>query len=125
MIEATWTADGVCADYRHRSHGRWGGADVEIAGSAESMGRLDGFIDTDDAAHVITHPLDGWFQRSDGGLARYAVWHERLRPTLGVARRARYAVFEDLGIVDAGAEPHSVLLQRAIDFDVLLPPRRA
>ena len=124
-IEASWTPDGVCAEYRHRSTGRWGGADVEIVGSAEPMGRLDGFADTDDAAHIVTHPLDGWFQRPDGGLGRYAVWHDRLRPTLGVARRARYAVFEDLGIVDPGAEPHSVLLQRAIDFDVLLPPRSA
>jgi uncharacterized protein YqjF (DUF2071 family) len=124
-IEATWTSDGVCGEYRHQSRGGWGSADVELVGTSEPMGRLDGFTDTDDAAHFVTHPLDGWFQRPDGGLGRYAVWHDRLRPTLGVARRACYAVFEDLGIVDPDAEPHSVLLQRAIDFDVLLPPRRA
>jgi len=124
-IEASWNLDGFCTDYRHRCRGRWGSADVELVGSAEPMGRLDGFADTDDAARIVTHPLDGWFQRPDGGLGRYAVWHDRLRPTLGMARRARYAVFEDLGIVDPGARPHSVLLQQAIDFDVLLPPRRA
>ena len=124
-IEATWTSDGVCGEYRHQSRGGWGSADVELVGTSEPMGRLDGFTDTDDAAHIVTHPLDGWFQRPDGGLGRYAVWHDRLRPTLGMARRARYAVFEDLGIVDPGARPHSVLLQQAIDFDVLLPPRRA
>ena len=124
-IEAAWTADGVCTDYRHRCRGRWGRADVELAGSGEPMGRLDGFVDGDDAAHIVTHPLDGWFLRPDGQLGRYAVWHSRLRPTLGVARRARYAVFEELGLVEPGAEPHSVLLQRAIEFDVLLPPHRA
>ncbi len=83
-----------------------------------------GFEDIDDAAHIVTHPLDGWFLRPDGRLGRYAVWHDRLRPRLGVAIRAHYAVFEDLGIVDP-AEPHSVLIQRATDFDVLLPPRRS
>jgi hypothetical protein len=44
---------------------------------------------------------------------------------LGTASRARYAVFEELGLVDASAQPHSVLLTRSIEFDVLLPPRLA
>jgi len=86
------------------------------------MGRLDGFADVDDAAVVLTHPLDGYFTRSDGRLGRYAVWHERLRPELGRAVRADYAVFRDAGLVEAGSIPHSVLLQRSIDFDVVLPP---
>ena len=124
-IEADWDTNGVCSGYRHRCRGRWGGADVELVGSGEPMGRLDGFVDTDDAAHIVTHPLDGWFLRPDGRLGRYAVWHDRLRPTLGVARRAQYTVFEELGLVEPGAEPHSVLLQGAIEFDVLLPPHRA
>ena len=98
---------------------------VELVGSDRPMDRLDGFADLDDAAHILTHPLDGWFSRPDGRLGRYAVWHDRLRPRLGVARRARYDVFESLGLVAPDTEPHSVLLQRSTDFDVLLPPRRA
>jgi hypothetical protein len=93
-------------------------------GTSEVAGRLDGFVDADDAALVLTHPLDGYFERPDGRLGRYSVWHERLRPRLGVARQARYAVFEELGLVAPGAAPHSVLLQRSIEFDVLLPPTR-
>jgi hypothetical protein len=91
---------------------------------APTAGRLDGFVDSEDAAVVLTHPLDGYFRRRDGSPGRYAVWHERLRPQLGIARRASYAVFEDLGLVAPDAVPHSVLLQRAVDFDVLLPPTR-
>lgn len=125
QIEAAWTSDGVCTGYRHRCSGRWGGADVELAGTDRPMGRLDGFVDTDDAAHILTHPLDGWFTRPDGRLGRYSVWHDRLRPRLGIARRARYDVFESLDLVAPDAEPHSVLLQQATDFDVLLPPRPA
>lgn len=120
-IEATWT-DGACAAYRHRCDGDWGAADVELAGSAERAGRLDGFSDADDTAQILTHPLDGWFRRSDGRLGRYAVWHERLPMTVGHAMRARYAVFEDLGLVAPAAVPHSVLLAPSVGFDVLLPP---
>jgi uncharacterized protein YqjF (DUF2071 family) len=123
-IEAAWSADGRCLTYRHRCSGRWGAADVELEGTAETAGRLDGFSDADDAALVLTHPLDGYFERRDGRLGRYSVWHERLRPQLGVARRARYTVFEELGLVPAGTSPHSVLLQRSIEFHVLLPPSR-
>jgi hypothetical protein len=124
-IAAAWDGDGRCTSYGHRSGGRWGRADVELEGTGAWAGRLDGFADAEDAAVVLTHPLDGYFRRRDGSLGRYAVWHERLRPQVGTARRATYAVFEDLGLVAPGAIPHSVLLQSAVDFDVLLPPTRA
>jgi hypothetical protein len=122
-ISAEWAADGRCLGYRHTCAGSWGAADVELEGTNKPAGRLDGFADADDAALVLTHPLDGWFGRPNGRLGRYSVWHERLRPQIGVARRASYAVFEELGVVPPGQTPHSVLLQRAIEFDVLLPPR--
>ncbi|HEV8698431.1 MAG TPA: DUF2071 domain-containing protein [Candidatus Limnocylindrales bacterium] len=124
-IESSWTADGVCDGYRHVCSGRWGKAEVELVGSADPLGRLDGFDDAEDAAHILTHPLDGWFERPDRRLGRYAVWHPRMSLRMGSARRASYAVFEDLGLVEAGAVPHSVLLTRSIEFDVLLPPRLA
>lgn len=123
-IEADWSDDGRCVSYRHRCSGRWGAADIELSGTGEPAGRLDGFADADDAAVVLTHPLDGYFMRRDGRLGRYSVWHERLRPQLGIARRAGYAVFEEIGLVGPGATPHSVLLQRSIEFAVLLPPSR-
>jgi hypothetical protein len=74
---------------------------------------------------VLTHPLDGYFTRADGRLGRYAVCHERIQPELGRAIRADYAVFREARLVEPGAIPHSVLLQRSVDFDVLLPPALA
>jgi uncharacterized protein YqjF (DUF2071 family) len=124
-ILASWQASGACQSYRHICDARWGAADVELTGSAESIGRLDGFVDPAEAAHILTHPLDGWFSRPDGRLGRYAVWHDRMRLTTEAATRARYAVFEELGLVAADARPHSVLLTPSIEFDVLLPPRLA
>ena len=122
-IEAEWM-NGVCTGYRHRCDGAWGGADVALIGSADPAGRLDGFADADDTAHVLTHPLDGWFRRPDGRLGAYAVWHERMNMTVGRAVRARYDVFDELGLVVPGGTSHSVLLIPSVEFDVLLPPRK-
>ena len=121
-IEADWAPDGRCTAYRHMCSGRYGGADVELVGTGQAAGRLDGFDDADEAALVISHPLDGYFTHPDGRLGKYAVWHERLRPELGTANKADYAVFQELGLLPAGKKPHSILLQRSIQFDVLLPP---
>lgn len=123
-IDATW--DGPrCTAYRHRCAPGWGAADVALTGTDQPMGRLDGFSDLEDSALVLTHPLDGYFLRPDGRLGRYEVWHERLRPTIGQASRASYAVFENLDLVPPGTAPHSVLLQQSVEFDVLLPPTLA
>lgn len=46
-IESSWSDTGVCDAYRHTCTARWGAADVELAGSAEPLGRLDGFADTE------------------------------------------------------------------------------
>jgi uncharacterized protein YqjF (DUF2071 family) len=120
-IEATW--DGTrCSSYRHVCSGARNGVDALFTGTAEMAGRLDGFADADETFAVLTHPLDGFYLRPDGRLGRYSVWHPRLEPTLGVAQRAEYAVFQRLGLVAPGARPHSVLLQPAIEFDVHLPP---
>ncbi|HYK95531.1 MAG TPA: DUF2071 domain-containing protein [Candidatus Dormibacteraeota bacterium] len=122
-IEAAW--DGPrCLAYRHVCTGDRNGVDAQFTGTDVPAGRLDGFADADDTAIVLTHPLDGFYQLPDGRLGRYSVWHPRLRLTVGSAVRSRYAVFERLGLVAAGATPHSVLLQPSVEFDVHLPPVR-
>jgi uncharacterized protein YqjF (DUF2071 family) len=120
-LEAAW--DGArCARYAHRCTGQRNAVDAAFVGTDSPPGRLDGFADEGDGAAVLTHPLDGWYLRPDGRLGRYSVWHPRLRPTAGTATRARYGVFERLGLVGADPRPHSVLLQPAVEFDVHLPP---
>ena len=122
-IEATWDGD-RCRSYRHVCTGLRNAVDATFEGADEPLTRLDGFDDLEHAAAVLTHPLGGFYRTPDGRLGRYSVWHERLRPTLGRATRARYEVFERLGLVAPGQVPHSVLLQPSIEFDVHLPPTR-
>jgi hypothetical protein len=98
--------------------------EVELTGTAEPMGRLDGMADEAETAMLLTHPLVGYYRRLDGQVAGYRVWHEPMRPTRGGVVRARYDVLEDMGFVAPGQAPHSVLLERRSDFIVYLPPTR-
>jgi uncharacterized protein YqjF (DUF2071 family) len=122
-LDAEWSG-GVCRRWRSRAEGRWGSLEVELEGTDQPMGAMDGFADPELGAFVLTHPLVGYYTRFDGLLGKYHVWHERMTPTIGRVLRARYGVFEDAGLVAPGAPPHSVLLQRRSDFLIQLPPRR-
>ena len=70
------------------------------------------------------HPVP-LLHRRDGRLGTYSVWHDRLRPLRGVSRHAHFEVFTRLGLVERGAAPHSVLLQRETEFIIKLPPKLA
>ena len=102
----------------------WGGMDVELTGTSEPMGVLDGMADEAETARLLTHPLAGYYRRLDGQVAGYRVWHEAMHPTRGDAVRARYDVLERAGLITPGQTPHSVLLERRSDFIVYLPPTR-
>ena len=122
-LDATWDATS-CTSWRSRAVGGWGGYDIELEGTSEPMGRLDGFADELEAARVLTHPLAGYYRRLDAGFAGYRVWHAPMHPIRGRAMRARYDALERLGLVEPGQAPHSVLLERRSDFRVYLPPIR-
>ncbi len=121
-IESSWAGE-RCVYYRLRTTGKWGAAEAELAGTDEPAGVLDGFADAEETAVVLTHPLAGYYRRRDGRVGNYSVWHERLRLLRGTARQARFEVFLRLGLVEPGAAPHSVLLQRETEFVIQLPPR--
>jgi hypothetical protein len=116
-LNATWDG-GRCADYALQSRGDWGGADVECVGSGAPVDRLDGFHDLDETLAVLGSPLAGFFLRSNGSLIELRVRHATLEPQVGTVRVARYAAFEEIGLVEAGAQPHSALLQRWAPFEI-------
>jgi hypothetical protein len=120
-LEARWDGP-TCRSWHSTASGSWGGMEVELAGSTEPMGTLDGMADEAETATLLTHPLAGYYRRLDGRVAGYRVWHQPMHPTRGEAVHARYDVLENAGLVVAGQTPHSVLLERRSDFIVYLPP---
>ena len=104
--------------------GRWGAADVQLEGTNEPAAASTASPTPTTPRSSLTHPLDGFFARPDGGLGRYAVWHPRLRRS-SAWRDGRATRSSRTWAWSRQAQPpHSVLLQRSIEFDVLLPPTR-
>lgn len=121
-FDTTWEKD-VCTRYELKTEGAWGAADVSLVGTDEPAGCMDGFIDDEDMAVILTHPLKGYFQRRDGKIGTYSVWHDRLCMKRGIAKRVHFDLLQHLGLCEADAMPHSVLLQQETEFLIQLPPR--
>lgn len=113
-----------CTRYHLVTRGGGADADLDLEGTGEQTGVLAGFADAAETARVLTHPTEGYFARRRGGCSGYAVWHAPLVMERAVARKARFQLLEELGLARAGAAPHSVLIQRATDYAIHLPPRR-
>lgn len=111
--------------YRMQATRSWADAELELADEGAPPTALPGFEDLETALVVLTHPRLGYYQRVDGRLGSYSIWHERLRPTTGRVLAARFDLLDRLGLArTADTESvHSVLLQPSIDFRIYLPPR--
>ena len=103
------------------ARGAWGDAECSLADGGP-IGDVAGFRDRDHLLEVLCHPLRGWFERRDRRVASYGVWHHVLDPLACRVDHARFAVFERLDLVSSGERPHSAFVQRAIHFDVHMPP---
>ncbi len=101
------------------------GANVELSMVSTDIpaGTLDGFMNDEETAEVLTHPLVGYFRRRDRKLGSYSVWHERLVLRRAQVQKAHFELFELLGLIDRGAAVHSALVQKTTEFVVVLPPR--
>ena len=119
----SWS-NGVCQHYEWNAQG-FNGREMLIAeGTSVPMGVLPGFQHEKECWEVLTHPFAGYLTRRDGQTAHYSVWHQPFEMKRGKVRSARFELFERLGLVEQGQEPHSVLLQQSIHYLVFLPPKR-
>ena len=119
-IDATWEASR--ARRGGPGAGEWGGYDVELAGTSEPVGRLDGFADELEAARAPTHPLAGYYRRIDvGSLA--ITYGTRPCSRHEVARCARDDALERLGLVTSDQRRIRCYWSAAPTSGIYLPPR--
>lgn len=111
--------------YRMVTRSRWAPAELELVHEPDAALVLPGFPDLETGLVVLTHPLTGYYHRRDGRLGSYAIWHDRLTPTMGRVKTARFGLLDRLGLVSFAEQgtPHSVLMQAETEFLVRLPPR--
>jgi len=105
---------------------RFAPARLEIEDLGEAPTELSGFTNLEAGLVFLTHPRRGVFNRSDGSVGTYSIWHDRLRPTVGRVKQAQYPLLEQLELIPRSrlGKVHSVLIQPSVDFTIYLPPRR-
>ncbi|MFT7617152.1 MAG: hypothetical protein ACI97A_000786 [Planctomycetota bacterium] len=110
--------------YRMSATSDWASAELELEDSGQELKSLDGFLSLESGRVILTHPMIGAFNRRDGRLGSYSIWHDKLELTTGRAVTARFPLLHRLGLVEKGdlSGLHSVLIQPRTEFTIYLPP---
>ncbi len=111
--------------YQYTVDSAWAPARIALEDTGEPLAPVEGFAGLDEMMLILTHPVDGYFYRSDGRVGNYSVWHEELRCTLGRPRELYFGLYEHLGLLTRAEmqQPHSIFICPETVFTVYLPPR--
>lgn len=114
------------ASYRYTVESDWCSARVRIADTGEPAALPAGFASAAEMQLLLTHPVDGYFYRTDNKLGTYSVWHDLMQFTRGEAQDLYFSLYESLGILSAEEmqRPHSILLCPSVEFAIRLPPKQ-
>jgi hypothetical protein len=127
QIDCTYNTSAHRYDtYRYTVESDWCSARVQIEDTGAPITLTAGFATLDEMRFILTHPVDGYFRRTDGKLGTYAVRHGAIQATIGRATDLYFSLYERLGILSAAEmqRPHSIFLTPEIAFSILLPPKR-
>jgi hypothetical protein len=108
-----------------RTTSSWAAADLVIENPGAKVEALLGFDDLERGLEILTHPTTAFYSRLDRRLGSYKIWHDAMHAVTGKCVRARFDLLDTVGLVPFAEQstPHSVLMQDAIDFAIILPPR--
>lgn len=112
--------------YKINIHAENSSAQIDIVeDNVSSFGKLD-FKDINQAQLILTHPVTGYFKRSDHQIGKYKIWHPEMKISTARANNLYFEKFEKLNLLDAEEmkNPYSILLTKEIEFIIDLPPKR-
>ncbi len=112
--------------FRYRARSRWAPAEITLRDTGRPAELQSGFLSAEEMTLVLTHPIDGFFYRTDGQVGTYSVSHPVLELTEGEAIDLSFGLLERLGVLTASESqsPHSVLIARETRFQIHMPPRK-
>jgi hypothetical protein len=125
--DCRWDAASNRYEHYHVSHeSAWARANVKVRDTGQAMPLLPGFSSMDEQILILTHPVKGYFNRLDGRLGTYSVWHAEIPLTVAEPEALYFSLYESRKLLnqDEMMQPHSVLLCPRTTFDVHMPPRR-
>ena len=123
-FRCTWDGDRL-QRYDVTTRSRWAPFRIVAHGTGRRMPAVG--LPGDEARHarVLTHPTKGFFRRRDGRVGTYSIWRGPLDLELAEVETCSFGLYERLGLIAPGQAPLHVLVQRAVDFRIYLPPRLA
>lgn len=113
-----------CTSYQWTSHSSIGKETLIARGTRQPQHILDGFESAYECWSLLTHPFDGYLYLRNKNIGHYSVWHQPLRMERAQAEEVSFPLWEELGLIKVGQEPHSILLQEKIHYLIFLPPKR-
>lgn len=119
-------ASGRYRTFRYSARSGWAPAEVNLRDTGRPTQLQRGFMSADEMTLILTHPIDGFFYRTDGKLGTYSVSHAVLELTEGEAVDLSFPLLERLGVLTSveAKRPHSVLIARDTRFQIHMPPRK-
>jgi hypothetical protein len=116
---------GLYDQYVMDTQSDWAASSVELIQSTQDTLDFPGFPDTESALVYLTHPLAGFYYRSDGKLGAYRVWHDELKVKPAKLVSAKFKLLSNLGIINEEEQcsPYSVLIEPLNEFTIYLPPK--
>lgn len=119
-------AAGRYQTFRYRARSAWAEATIHVRDTGRPAGLQAGFATNEAMTLILTHPVDGFFYRTDGDLGTYSVSHELLELTEGEPVELSFELLERLGVLtpEEMQAPHSVLISPETVFRIHMPPRR-
>ena len=111
--------------YRVKSESDWCSSEINLIDTGEPVEVHPGFEDLDAIKLILTHPIQGFFHRTDNKLGTYSVWHKELEITKGKADGIYFSLYERLGLLSREEmnNPVSIFICPEIVFQP--PPEHA
>jgi hypothetical protein len=112
--------------YQVKSDSEWCSSEINLIDTGDPIEEHAGFENPDAVKLTLTHPIQGFFYRTDNRLGTYSVWHKELEITKGVANGIYFSLYERLGLLSKEEmnDPVSIFICPEIVFQVILPPRQ-
>ncbi len=117
--------ESIYEKYSYYFESEWCKGEVEIEDTGEPITKMDGFSSLDEMKLILTHPITGFFRRSDRKIGTYKIWHPEMKLTAATGKHLHFSLYEKLGLLsnDEMNEPHSIFLCPQIEFEIYLPPK--
>lgn len=111
--------------FRYRIDSSWCSGRIDLEDTGQPMRLSDGFTSIEHMTLVLTHPIEGFFRRTDGRVGTYSVSHDVIPSTVAQPKDLYFALYERLGIMTPAdmQHPHSVLVSPRTVFSIHMPPR--